>query len=123
MSWNIENLKNTVVITPEIAWDLYEQANDGRWDFGSPVTNDDVLDYGVGYWGSNGELRLNFNSDDMEHMDFVDDKAVQRILKKYKVKGDICFGSLEGDNAGSFWGYRFDGKGGMKKLTGKLVWK
>jgi hypothetical protein len=66
--------------------------------------------------------KLYFNTDDNEWMDYVSDDGVQAVLKKYKVKGDICFGSLEGDNAGSFWGYRFDGKGGMQELEGRLCW-
>ncbi len=56
-------------------------------------------------------------------MDYLDNNpAFTKILCNHKVKGDICFGSLEGDNAGSFWGYRFNGKGQLQKLEGTLVW-
>jgi hypothetical protein len=61
---------------------------------------------------------LCFDSDHMEHMDFVWQKPIQKILKKHKVKGDICFSSDDGDNRGQSWGYRFDGKGGMVALKG-----
>ena len=29
---------------------------------------------------------------------------------------------MEGDNAGRFWGYEFDGEGNMTELTGALQW-
>lgn len=55
-------------------------------------------------------------------MDYIHFPHVQEVLLKHKVKGDICFGSLEGDNADQFWGYRFDGKGNVQDLEGKLQW-
>ena len=39
------------------------------------------------------------------------------ILKKHCCKGDIVFSSLE-QFPGKYWGYRFDGNGGCKKLIG-----
>lgn len=66
---------------------------------------------------------LAFDEDHMEHMDYLWREDVQECLREGKAKGRALFGSLDGDNAGSFWGYEFDGKGGMKKLTGEIVWK
>lgn len=105
--WHIGEVVNQVEASEELAKDLRKWA-ENEWGEGE-------ADYLV-YRG-----KIFFNPDHSEHMDFISDKRVQRILKKHKVKGDICFGSLEGDNAGTFWGYRFDGKGGMKKLTGVLT--
>lgn len=111
--WTIECLVNTVLIPNECNHDLFDEAQDCEGELWDNV--DDVTD-------ENGQLC--FNSDHMEHMDFIatHDKIIV-ILKRYEVEGDICFGSLEGDNAGSFWGYRFDGKGGMKYLKGQLIWE
>lgn len=120
MGWHIHEVKNEVVINKEIAYELFEAL--GRWDFGSPVTEQDILDGGVAFFDSDGSLKLHFTSDDMEHMDYVWEEEAQEILKKHKVKGDICFSSGEGDNAGSAWGYRFDGKGGMVKLAAQTQW-
>lgn len=41
MSWNVNNIKNTVEITKELAYELFNDAdaNDCRWDFGSPVSD------------------------------------------------------------------------------------
>ena len=110
MSWSIANVVNEVKVSKKCAQELFDtQKYEGE-------ICDNIED--VVYKG-----RLNFNSDHMEHMDYIgNNDAVCRILLKYKVKGDICFGSLEGDNAGSFWGYRFDGNGGMSVLEGKLEW-
>lgn len=120
MGWHINEVENTVVITKQLAQELFDSTD--RWDFGDPVSESDIMDYGVAFTDDAGVLRLHFNDDDMEHMDFIEDKKVQNILKKHKVKGDICFSSNDGDNSGQSWGYRFDGKGGMVKLEGTLGW-
>lgn len=111
--WSIECLVNTVNIPNECKHNLFDEAQDYKEELWDEVNN--VTD-------ENGQLY--FNLDHMEHMDYLGshDKVI-KVLKRYNVEGDICFGSLEGDNAGSFWGYRFDGKGGMKYLTGRLVWE
>jgi len=112
MSWSISKMENTVKVTPKIAKELWKLQEAGTID---------ELWYGedeVAY-----ESHLNFNGDHMEHMDYIWRDEVQAILRKNKVKGDICFGSLEGDNAGRFWGYRFDGKGGMVELNGEIKWE
>lgn len=111
--WSIGKVVNTVEISEDCAKDLFAAQGDERYIWSSLEE--------VTYQG-----KLSFNPDHMEHMDFLgcdEDRAMVEILKKHKVKGDICFGSLEGDNRGRFWGYRFDGKGGMKKLVGHLEFK
>jgi hypothetical protein len=109
--WSISVCKNDVKVTVACAKELFKSQayEDELW-----YDLDDVADKG----------KLMFNSDHMEHMDYLasHDKMV-KILCKHKVKGDICFGSLDGDNAGSFWGYRFDGKGKVKDLVGSVEFK
>ncbi|MBI2064697.1 MAG: hypothetical protein HYT62_01445 [Candidatus Yanofskybacteria bacterium] len=110
--WTIHCLVNTVYIPNECGHDLFNLAQDYEGEFWNKV--DDVTEDGL----------LNFNPYHMEYMDYLrDNTEAIRILKAYNVKGDIRFGSLEGDNAGSFWGYHFDGRGGMKHLKGNLVWE
>lgn len=106
MSWSIGLISNTPKITTACAKDLIKATGDEYF-----YDLDDVT-----YKG-----HLQFNEDHQEHMDYVQDERVIAVLRKHKVEGDITFGSLEGDNDGSFWGYRFDGKGGIKFLEGKVV--
>src|SRR3989344_5627059 len=106
MSWSIAVLENEVKIPKKCAEELW-------------VVGGARLDV-------SGDGRLRFSENDAEEMDYLgsdDYSQVIEILKKHKVKGDICFGSLEGDNKGDFWGYRFDGEGGMKHLKGKILWE
>lgn len=111
MSWRIANLVNTVAISKKCAKDLF----DASMEFGDEIwlDVDSVIEDG----------KLSFSSDAMEHMDYLWNDHIQAVLLKHKVSGDVCFGSLEGDNAGSFWGYRFDGKGVVINLKGELSWK
>jgi len=113
MSWSIGEMVNTVRIPDACAKDLFAaQKYDGeKWDDPDYVTQDGLL---------------YFNPDHSEWMDWLgsgDTDHLIAVLKKHKVRGDICFGSLEGDNAGSFWGYRFDGAGGMVPLKGIITWE
>jgi hypothetical protein len=114
--WSIACLVNTVAISEEARRELFElQDFDGEfWDDKDSVTilQDDDIEV------------LCFNEDHQEHMDYLgSNDEIVAVLKKHKVKGEVCFGSLEGDNTGEFWGYRFDGKGGMIALTGSIEFK
>lgn len=110
MGWQIELTVNTVVV-PHAAISELIAAQDYEEEL---WYHEDVLD---------DEGHLQFNPDHMEHMDYLgnNDKVIA-VLKAARVKGDIFFQSLEGDDAGSAWGYRFDGKGGMKLMKGEVVW-
>jgi NAD-dependent DNA ligase len=107
MGWFIQEGKNEVVVSKKCAEELFKVQEEGRcdevWDDADSVAPDG---------------RLAFTTDHMEHMDYLTNEDIVAVLCKHKVKGDICFESHEGDNAGDYWGYRFDGKGGMKPLTG-----
>lgn len=113
MGWYIYLEKNTVRINLSIATELHSCGAEVcfAWEdeCTPPVLGGVIIHDG----------KLVFNSDHMEHMDYVCDARVQAVLKRHKVKGDICFSSNEGDNKGQRWGYRFDGKGGMVELKGK----
>lgn len=110
MSRSIAVVENTVLVPNECRDELYEAYGNEIWSSEEDVTDESG--------------KLIFSVDNYEHMDYLNGgyPMIIEILKRYEVEGDICFGSLEGDNAGEFWGYRFDGKGGMKKLRGRLVW-
>lgn len=124
--WTIANIENNVCLTKSKALKL-----------GANETYAAIMDYYEDHvWSSDDEMLnclfdssgkssptyyLRFIEDHMEHMDYVNQILPQ--LLELKVKGDITFGSLEGDNNGCFWGYRFDGKGGMKHLTGSVSFK
>jgi hypothetical protein len=57
-----------------------------------------------------------------EHTPFVQPEFMQ-ILSEVGAKGDFLYGSMDGDNSGENWGYRFTGLGGWRELEGVLVWK
>lgn len=109
--WSIGLIENTLQV-PETAiddlWEWNEKTCSEVWSYKTSI-----LDEG----------KLTFNSDHMEHQDFLCNKKVQDILNKHKVKGRVLWGSLEGDNANTFWGYEFDGKGNMNELIGFLEWQ
>ena len=107
MGWHIHLDVNSVKINPQIAKEIFEATRDNNiWS-----SEQSVMDYGY----------LTFNSDHMEHMDVLCwNDSIIKILKNHKVKGQICFTSSEGDNAGKAWGYDFDGKGNMFRLTGAM---
>ena len=112
MGWNIALIENHVKVSKKCAKQLFKissETQDEHWYSENDVTDSDGL--------------LVFNPDNMEHMDYLWQANYNKILMDNKVKGSILFGSLEGDNFGEFWGYDFDGKGGMKLLKGKLNWK
>lgn len=107
MGWTIGIIKNEVKITKKCATELKKWLSEKFGDC-------DDLDY---------KGKINFNSDWGEGMDFLYYPEAQEILRKHEVKGDICFGSLEGDNAGRFWGYRFNGKSAVIDLIGQVTFK
>jgi len=109
MGWSIALISNDVEISSECAKDLWKavQKGDNPWYEEDEIT-----------WRG----KLSFNSDHMEHMDYMWNPKIQEVLAKHKVNGDITFGSLDGDNRGQFWGYRFT-NGVLTKLTGKVVFE
>ncbi len=109
--WSIAEIDNTVWISPACAKELFKvgRSEGAGWYELEEVTY---------------EGKLTFSPDHMESMDYLGtSQPICEVLCRHKVHGDITFGSLEGDNAGQFWGYRFDGKGGMAPLEGKLQWE
>ncbi len=114
MSWNIAVVVNTLKIPLDCAEELCTIKEGELWSDPENVTNDDGL--------------FEFPPDLFEGIDIINPdgeyKDVSKALLKYKVKGEICFADVEGNpDDARFWGYRFDGEGGMKELEGSIVWK
>jgi len=109
MGWQIALTSNTVEISSECAKALWNAVKDGQ----TPWYEEEDVAY---------EGKMSFNSDHMEHMDYMWNPRIQQVLLEHKVNGDITFGSLDGDNRGSFWGYRFT-DGVVSKLKGKVVFE
>ncbi len=112
--WNIAKVVNTLELTDECIDEL--------WENNSSIGLDWEEKEEFYYTNKKGEKYFYFNSDHMEHMDYMWHKEIIEIIKKHKLKGDVCFESVEGDNAGSKWGYRYDGKGGFVKLIAEVSW-
>lgn len=107
MGWSIGVLKNEVTITVACADELADWLKDN-----------------LGVWEPLGEDgKIDFNEDWGESMDFLFHDEVQDILRRHDAEGDVCFGSLEGDNAGTFWGYRFKGTDPVVRLKGTVVFE
>jgi len=112
---------NTVKITPKCSQALYDgQEYDCEvWVGPDEVAKDGRLQFAPRYGAS---------------IDWIDEKEhLVEILKKHKVSGDISFIHLfDGEREQMFdvpetkivriWGYRFDGKGNMKKTKGAIRW-
>lgn len=116
MGWSVQLMRNTAEISTEVAETLIQKfASDIPTIYQEDNPTPDDLLY-------NGKLY--FSADHMEHIDWLErHEDILPTLAALMVKGDICFGSLEGDNAGAFWGYRFDGQGSFKRLRGDVVWR
>lgn len=58
----------------------------------------------------------------MEHAcAFLYEPEVIDILVVHNARGEALWGSLDGDNAGTFWGWRFK-PGRCVRLNGSLRW-
>ncbi len=101
MSWDIACIRNDIILTEECAADLYE-------------IDDDRI-------AVSDDLKLVFSHEHHEFMDYVGELETQLVLKNHKVCGSIGFGSLQGDNFNTFWGYQFS-NGECRKLKGYVKW-
>ena len=100
MGWYINCMHNDLKITEACAKELFESEQNQYstiWYELDEVTDEDGV--------------ITFNSDHMEHMDYLNDEDIQAILAKHKVNGEVHFNCADGDWAGDAWGHRFvDGK-------------
>lgn len=107
MGWQINVVHNDLVVSKECFEKLDEWANN----------NDQCL------YHDSKDGTIGFDYDAMEHMcaPLYEDDFLN-ILKEYKVNGQVCFSSVDGDNAGENWGFEFK-DGEMKHLKGKVIWE
>jgi len=103
VSWHIGVLKNTVQVSPACA----EAVSKAGVKYGF----DEYMVYNDG--------TLAFGRD--EHSDFLKHDDIRALVAADGATGEVYFGSVEGDNCGDFWGYRFEG-GTCQKLKGEVVW-
>lgn len=103
MGWSIGVNINTLRMDQEVADRLIDSADN----------NGHCISY-------DPDEGISFDQDAMEHMDFLWQEWAQEILDHPSVNGDVVFGSLEGDNKGSNWGYRFKA-GKVTTLKAKVV--
>ena len=119
--WSISLINNSVKLNRKQALDLAKNSNyiSIVGDYETPhFDNDDALLTSMFKKSGKTYFQLMFIPDHMEHMDYI--HQISNSLKQLKVKGDITFGSMDGDNSGRFWGFRFDGTGNMKHLVGNV---
>lgn len=124
MGWFIKQIENTAVVPldkrEEVARYLVDRCAENYAGRTSMVYDDEYASTAPAYEILSlvfGGVRrpdepppqtLLFDSDNMEHMDFLThDDDVCAYLARIGVTGRILFGSLEGDNSGSFWGVEF----------------
>lgn len=117
MFWRISCAKNTVKVPIAAAVQILNSEDCQiagvirQYDF--DVSAEQFLEDLVGPDG-----KFAFDSDHMEHMDFVWEEDVLGALKQHKAKGEISFLSNDGDNEGMAWTYAFDGNGGFEYRQG-----
>ncbi|WNL50696.1 hypothetical protein RPALISO_109 [Ruegeria phage RpAliso] len=126
MGWNIAKLENTVSLSKEQADELspkiVDLCPDHFYDGDSPFIEESLRDIETGKTIRTGRYVCHFNSDDLEHMDWLTyNDEVKALLASAGAAGRICFGSLEGDNSGEFWGVEF-ASGHYRPLTGAIHW-
>jgi hypothetical protein len=92
MAWSIGTVLNTVVVPEAVQDKLIE-----------------LVESEGHYISFNKDGTIQFCDDAMEHMDFLWDPDVQILLESANTQGVVVFSSVEGDNAGDFWGYKFHG--------------
>jgi hypothetical protein len=101
-TWSIACIVNDLTITEECAADLYD-------------LDDDRVDVDTNF-------RLVFSNDYHNHMDWLAEDDVRNVISKHHINGKVCFGSLQGDNFNTFWGYHFE-QGTCYLLHGDIEWK
>lgn len=101
--WHINLVENTVKITKKCAQDLMKIEDKQSYSWDESVYEEEAWpteDFGKGGY-------LFFDSDAYEHMDYVHEPDLQKVLLQHKVNGHIIFNSFDGDNKGQAWGYIF----------------
>lgn len=102
MGWQIGCLQNTLDFNETCTTEL------NAW---AAAHGHDMLVYqGYIMWG------------ELEHACwFMYEREVIAIFVKHGTRGETLWGSVDGDNAGSFWGWRFE-EGRCVTLKGALTW-
>lgn len=121
MSWTVGVLENTLELNDACKAALIENKNFQYLHLDQEAETEEdkenLRDYG--FDGNN----LYLSSDWCEHIDILgSNPEFVDIIKAHGCTGDVCFGSMEGDNSGSFWGYRFK-DGQCIELTGSVVFQ
>ncbi len=57
-----------------------------------------------------------------EHQPFYEEGFIALLIEG-GAKGDFLFGSMDGDDSGSNWGYRYRGDGTWCTLKAELAWR
>ncbi|AMO44151.1 hypothetical protein vBRpoSV10_93 [Ruegeria phage vB_RpoS-V10] len=123
MGWNISLLENTAHVPLESRAHVAEaciEHSEAFWSADGLTPSQQIERV---FWGTEpNDTLIKFDSDDMEHMDYVTHNTeICRAMAAAGVTGRICFGSLAGDNSGQFWGVEF-ASGHYRSLTGKVQW-
>ncbi|QGH74872.1 hypothetical protein MAL1_00126 [Bacteriophage DSS3_MAL1] len=129
MGWNISTMENTVSLTEEqakeVAPKIIAAGLEYFWETEEDASVDEcVVSVFGSWWGKDArtEWKPYFDSDAMEHMDWLTGSdTAMAALAAAGATGRILFGSLEGDNSGTFWGVEF-ASGHYRKLTGEVSW-
>lgn len=109
MGWQVNVLENTVTFEGHV---VAEQLQDYLSQEHDVTVNEPNKD---------GKYELDFDSEAMEHIDYMLDDEVQKLLKDGRANGRVCFGQVEGDGGPSQWGYEFE-NGEMFVLNAKITW-
>jgi hypothetical protein len=105
--WSIHLIDNTLVVPEAAVLEILQLniATDYEW-----FERDDLMEDDMFY----------FNPDHYEHMDFLSNEKIQRILIEHNAVGRVTFADLESRDQ-RLWGYQFNGDS-VVLLKGSFVW-
>lgn len=114
--WRLEVMENTVALSQEQAEQLVDRLEKTWDDYANYLSAHEDKEALVAFFG--GDV-IEFDSDCMEHMDYLHDPNMQAALVAVGARGFVTIGDFQGDNAGWVWTHEFT-EAGYVYTVGKV---
>lgn len=106
--WRIDVLENSIALTQEQAEKLVGILEKTWGDYGIYLDAHESKEALVEFFGADV---IEFDSECMEHMDYLHDPDMQAALVAVGARGFATLGDFQGDNAGYAWTHEFTDAG------------